>query len=97
MSEIRVPTPLRAYTEGQGEVRVEAKTVGAALQLLTSQFPALTPHLYNDSGELRPYVNLFVNDRDVRSLDGEQTAISEGDRIMILPSIAGGLEIWLLV
>lgn len=91
MSQIRIPTPLRPYTEGQGEVRVQAETVGAALEALTSQFPALIPHLYNDGGELRPYVNLFVNDQDVRSLKGEQTLISGSDTLMILPSIAGGL------
>lgn len=92
MSRIRIPTPLRPYTEGQGEVQVEAQTVGDALEALTSQFPSLTPHLYSDSGDLRPYVNLFVNDQDVRSLKGNETLIEDSDKLMILPSIAGGLD-----
>ena len=91
MSQIRVPTPLRPYTEGQGQLKVEASTVGEALTELTAKFPSIGPHLYNDEGELRPYVNLFVNDEDVRALEGEQTPIHEGDTLMILPSIAGGL------
>ncbi|GMR10189.1 MAG: hypothetical protein BMS9Abin28_1010 [Anaerolineae bacterium] len=92
MSQIRVPTPLRAYTEGQSQLKVEASSVGEALQELTAQFPSIAPHLYNDEGDLRPYVNLFVNDQDVRALDGEQTEIHDGDTLMILPSIAGGLS-----
>ncbi len=91
MSQIRVPTPLRPYTEGQGKLKIEASTVGEALQKLTAQFPSIGPHLYNEAGDLRPYVNLFVNDEDVRTLEGEQTAMYEGDMLMILPSIAGGL------
>jgi molybdopterin converting factor small subunit len=91
MSRVRVPTPLRPYTEGQGQLNVEASTVGEALDELTAQFPSLRPHLYNDAGDLRPYVNLFVNDEDVRTLEGEQTAIQDSDTLMILPSIAGGL------
>ena len=90
MSQIRVPTPLRPYTEGQRQHDIEAGTVGEALDQLTQRFPSLAPHLYNDAGELRPYVNLFVNDEDVRTLQGEQTAIREEDTLMILPSIAGG-------
>ena len=91
MTHIRVPTPLRPYTEGEGQVKIEANTVGEALKELTARFPSIGPHLYNDDGELRPYVNLFVNDQDVRALQGEQTAILAGDTLMILPSIAGGL------
>ncbi len=90
MSEIRVPTPLRPYTEGQGKLEITAGTVGEALLELTTKFPSIGPHIYNEAGELRPYVNLFVNDQDVRSLNGEQTAINDGDTLMILPSIAGG-------
>ena len=91
MSRVRVPTPLRPYTKGQGQLEVEASTVGEALKELTTKFPSIGPHLYGDDGELRPYVNLFVNDEDVRTLEGVQTSIHEGDTLMILPSIAGGL------
>jgi molybdopterin converting factor small subunit len=92
MSRVRVPTPLRAYTEGEAQLQIEANTVGEALDKLTAQYPSLRPHLYNDAGDLRPYVNLFVNDEDVRALQGEQTAIQDSDTLMILPSIAGGTE-----
>ena len=91
MSQIRVPTPLRPYTQGQRQLDVSAGTVGEALHELTVRFPSIGPHLFNEDGELRPYVNLFVNDEDVRTLQGEQTAVREGDTLMILPSIAGGV------
>ena len=90
MSRIRVPTPLRAYVAGLSEVEVGSASVAEALQELVERYPALRPHLFGEAGELRPYVNLFVNDQDVRSLHGEQTPLRDGDRLMILPSIAGG-------
>ncbi len=92
MSEIRIPTALRAYTEGQERVPVEAETVEDALQELARRFPSLKPHLFGEDGELRPYVNLFLNDQDVRSLNGHRTPITAEDQLMILPSIAGGSE-----
>ncbi len=90
MSTIRVPAPLRAYTEGQHEVMIEAATVSTALEALVSRYPSLSTHLFDEQGELRPYVNLFINDRDVRELQGTQTSLQNSDRLMILPSIAGG-------
>ncbi len=90
MTVVRVPTPLRPYTDGQKEVLVGAETVGKALDQLTEQYPALRQHLYDDTGGLRPYVNLFLNEEDVRGLDGQDTSLSEGDRLTIVPSIAGG-------
>ena len=90
MSRIRVPTPLRAYVAGLSEVEVSSASVAEALQELVERYPALRPHLFGEAGELRPYVNLFVNDQDVRGLHGEQTPLRDGDRLMILPSIAGG-------
>ncbi len=90
MSKIRIPTPLRSYTDGQGQLDVDAKTVDEALRELTARYPSIQPHLYSEEGELRPYVNLFLNDEDVRSMDGVQTALEESDTLMILPSIAGG-------
>jgi len=90
MSQVRVPTPLRGYVAGQTEVEVTSANVAGALQELVKRYPALRPHLFGEAGELRPYINLFVNDQDVRSLHGEQTPLTDGDRLMILPSIAGG-------
>jgi len=90
MSHIRVPTALRPYTDGQIEVPTEAATVGGALQELAQRYPGLAPHLFGDEGQLRPYVNLFVNDQDVRALAGVHTPLAESDQLMILPSVAGG-------
>jgi molybdopterin converting factor small subunit len=90
MSTIRIPTPLRPYTDGQKEIASEAGSVQDALQDLTARFPGLTPHLFNGDGHLRPYVNVFINDQDIRGLQGEATAVAPDDRVMIVPSIAGG-------
>lgn len=87
---IRVPTPLRPYTDGLKEIEVMGTTVRAAIEDLTHQFPGLKSHLYDPDGNLRPYVNVFINEDDVRDLKGQETPVSNGDRLMILPSIAGG-------
>jgi molybdopterin converting factor small subunit len=90
MTTLRIPTPLRPYTEGQSEVQVSVNNVAEAIDELLKRYPALKPHLYNDQEQLRSFVNLFVNDDDIRNLDGVQTPLRDGDRLMILPSIAGG-------
>jgi adenylyltransferase/sulfurtransferase len=90
MTVVRIPTPLRTYTNGEKQISIEAGTVDQALNVLSSRYPSLTSHLYDEQGNLRSYVNLFVNDENIRDLDGIQTPIRNGDRIMILPSIAGG-------
>lgn len=90
MITIRIPTPLRSYTDGLKEIEIQGDTVGTALESLTKLYPALKPHLFDEQGEFRSYVNLFVNDEDIRNLDGQKTPISPTDRLMIIPSIAGG-------
>lgn len=90
MATIRIPTPLRAYTGGSSEIDVKGGTVGEAMDDLTRLHPSLRPHLYNETGELRPFVNLFLNQEDVRQLQGASTPIREGDRLLLIPSIAGG-------
>ncbi|MEX0787536.1 MAG: DUF4395 family protein [Anaerolineales bacterium] len=90
MTKIRLPTPLRPYAEGRVEVEVEGASVGAALEELTRQYPGLRPHLYADGGGLRAYVNVFRNEDDVRTLQGEATPLRDADRLLIVPSIAGG-------
>lgn len=92
MISIRVPTPLRSYTDGAKDVAVEAETVGEAMEQLASAYPGLRPHLFSEDGQLRSYVNLYVNQEDVRHLDGAGTRISDEDSLMIVPSIAGGSE-----
>jgi adenylyltransferase/sulfurtransferase len=91
MIAVRIPSALRPYTGNQKEVALDAATVETALLGLTRQYPGLQPHLYDEGGALRQYVNVFVNEQDVRSLQGAATPLQDGDRMMIVPSIAGGL------
>jgi molybdopterin converting factor small subunit len=90
MAILRIPTPLRSYAQGQTEVNVQGSTVREALDDLVTRFPNLKVHLFNDSGELRPFVNLFLGEEDVRHLQGVDTPLVESDKLMIIPSIAGG-------
>jgi adenylyltransferase/sulfurtransferase len=88
---IYIPTPLRAYAGGQASVEVEAATIAEALSSLTSAHPDLRKHLFNEQGKLRAFVNLYLNDEDVRYLPGkEATAVKSADTLSIIPSIAGG-------
>jgi molybdopterin converting factor small subunit len=93
MPVLRIPTPLRTYTSGQSEVNVNGANIAEALADLTAQYPAIKPHLFNESGSLRPFVNLFVGERNIRDLQGMNTPVNEGDRVMLIPSIAGGVPI----
>ncbi len=88
--KVMIPTPLRAYAGKQESVELKATTVGEALSALTTQFAELKKHLYSDDGRLRSFVNVYVNDEDIRYLQKDQTAVREGDTISIVPSIAGG-------
>jgi molybdopterin converting factor small subunit len=90
MPVLRIPTPLRAYTNGQSEVSVGGSNIADALADLTSQYPALKPHLFSEGGELRPFVNLFVGENNIKDLQGVDTPIKDGEKIMLIPSIAGG-------
>ena len=90
MPTLRIPTPLRPYTDGASEIPVDTGSVAAALDKLVSQYPALSAHLFTDEGQLRAFVNLFLNDEDVRYINGVETPLGEDDQLMIIPSIAGG-------
>jgi len=90
MSKIHIPTPLRQYVGKQATVEVSAATVAEAMDALVAKHPDVRRHLYTDEGKLRAFVNLYVNDEDIRYLQKEATAVSEGDSISIVPSIAGG-------
>lgn len=90
MTTLRIPTPLRVYTGGKSEVTVTGVNISEALTDLTQQFPAIKPHLFNEGGELRPFVNLFVGESNIKDLQGIATPIKEGDKLMLIPSIAGG-------
>src|SRR5258707_8099148 len=90
MPKILIPTPLRQYTGKQDTVQVKGGTVGEALTALTSQHQDLRRNLYNDEGKLRSFVNVYLNDEDIRYLSKESTPVKESDTISIVPSIAGG-------
>ena len=90
MSKIHIPTPLRQYVGKQASVEVSGSTVGEALEALLARHPDLRKHLYTEDGKLRAFVNLYVNDEDIRYLQKEATALKDGDNISIVPSIAGG-------
>jgi adenylyltransferase/sulfurtransferase len=87
---ITIPTALRQYAGGNSEIEVQAKTAGEALERLTSLHAELRRHLYNDQNVLRNFVNIYVNDEDIRHREGPETPVKDGDTIMIVPSIAGG-------
>src|ERR1700741_2689756 len=91
-TRILIPTPLRPYTDKKDAVEAEGKTVGELLADLTKKHNGLKAHLYNDQGKLRSFVNVYVNDEDIRYLQKEQTPVNSGDTISIIPSVAGGVE-----
>lgn len=90
MAILRIPTPLRTYTDGQIEVKVGGENVAQAMDQLVSRYPTLRPHLYNGDGKLRPFVNLFVGENNVKDLQGLETPLEEDERVLLVPSIAGG-------
>jgi molybdopterin synthase sulfur carrier subunit len=87
---VQVPAPLRSLTGGADEVQVEATDVGALVEALEARHKGMKDRLCDPSGELRAYVRLFVNEEDVRFLDGKKTALKAGDTVAIVPAIAGG-------
>jgi sulfur-carrier protein adenylyltransferase/sulfurtransferase len=90
-TKIHIPTPLRPFTGKQDVVEVDGATVGELLGQLTSRHEGLKKHLYNDEGKLRSFVNIYLNDEDIRYLDREQTTVKAGDTLSIIPSVAGGV------
>ena len=87
---IHIPTPLRPFTDKQESVDVSGGTVGELLADLTTRYEGLRKHLYTDEGKLRNFVNVYLNDEDIRYLQREQTPVNPGDSLSIVPSVAGG-------
>lgn len=87
---VRIPTPLRKLTDGADEVAVEAANVGELLDNLEAAHAGLKDRLCDEAGEIRRFVNVYVNDEDVRFLQGKETKLSDGDQVSIVPAIAGG-------
>jgi molybdopterin synthase sulfur carrier subunit len=87
--KVQIPTPMRQHTDGQATVEAAGATVQAVLDDLAVKFPGLTQRLF-DKGQLRRFVNLYLNDEDVRYLDNLATPIKDGDQLAIIPAVAGG-------
>ncbi|MDH4143910.1 MAG: MoaD/ThiS family protein [Acidimicrobiia bacterium] len=87
---VRLPTVLRPHAGGASTVAVEGATVGEVVKDLASRFPAMAPNLFDDGGSLQRFVNLYVNDEDIRYLDKLDTPVTDRDEVTILPAVAGG-------
>ena len=87
---VRIPAPLRSITGGESEVNVEGASVADALGMLESRFPEIRTRLRDEDGELRRFVNLYVNGEDIRFLSGLETSLATGDEMSIIPAVAGG-------
>jgi molybdopterin synthase sulfur carrier subunit len=90
MIKVRIPTPLRPLTKNQGEVEATGSNVGEIIENLNSSYSGLKDRLCDDKGELRRFVNVYVNEEDIRFLKGKDTVLKDGDEVSIVPAIAGG-------
>jgi molybdopterin synthase sulfur carrier subunit len=90
MIKVRIPTPLRPLTKGQGEVEAKAGSIMEMIETLNSAHPGLKDRLCDDAGEIRRFVNIYVNEEDIRFLKGKDTSLKDGDEVSIVPAIAGG-------
>jgi molybdopterin synthase sulfur carrier subunit len=90
MIKVRIPTPLRPLTKGQGEVETKAGSVVEMIESLDSTYPGIKDRLCDETGELRRFVNIYVNEEDIRFLTGKDTPLKDGDEVSIVPAIAGG-------
>ena len=90
-TKILIPTPLRPYTDKQEAVEAAGATVCELLADLTTKYPGLKSHLYNEQGKLRSFVNIYLNDEDIRYMQKDQTPVSASDTVSIIPSVAGGV------
>jgi sulfur-carrier protein len=90
MATVRIPPVLRPKTGGSPEVEATGATVGEVLSTLTTEHPETRSQLFGEDGDLNRYVNVYLNDEDVRVLDGLETAVKDGDTVVILPAMAGG-------
>ncbi|MBM3792374.1 MAG: MoaD/ThiS family protein [Acidobacteria bacterium] len=88
--KLRIPSPLRRFTDSRSAVDISAPTVRAALDELVGRYQDLRRHLFDEQGDLRRFVNIYVNGEDIRQLQGMATPLADGDEVMIIPSIAGG-------
>jgi molybdopterin synthase sulfur carrier subunit len=90
MIKVRIPTPLRPLTKGQGEVEAKAANIVEMIDTIDRAHPGIKDRLCDDKGELRRFVNIYVNEEDIRFLKGKETSLKDGDEVSIVPAIAGG-------
>lgn len=89
-AKVRIPTPLRKLTNEQESVEVESATIGAAVEELEGKFPGIKERIVDEEGEIRRFVNVYVNEEDIRFLKNQDTPLKDGDDVSIIPAIAGG-------
>ncbi len=87
---VRIPTPLQSVTKGEKEIAVDAKTIAEVITALEKLYPGIKERLMDESGEIRRFVNVYVNDEDVRFLEGLSTKVKDGDDVSVIPAVAGG-------
>jgi molybdopterin synthase sulfur carrier subunit len=87
---VQIPTPMRQHTEGQSAVEASGATVKDVLDSLAAKYPAVTQRLFDGAGKVKQFVNLYLNDEDVRYLDNLATPVKDGDELAIIPAVAGG-------
>lgn len=90
MPALKIPTPLRPYAAGESTLLLPGEDVAEVLEAAVMSYPELKKHLYNDDGQLRPFVNVFLGEDNINQLDGLDTTLEENDTLLIIPSIAGG-------
>ncbi|GMT43041.1 MAG: MoaD family protein [bacterium] len=89
--KVRIPTPLQKITDGKSEVSAKTGTVREVIDDLDSNYPGIKERLYSEDGELRRFINIYINDEDIRFLDSDSSKVGDGDVISVIPAIAGGL------
>ncbi|HEY6264512.1 MAG TPA: MoaD/ThiS family protein [Candidatus Acidoferrum sp.] len=87
---VEIPTAFRRFTDGAPKIDCSATTIAEALDQLTARFPDLSRHVRDDQGQIRQFLNVYLNEEDIRFLGGESCSVKEGDRVLLVPSIAGG-------
>jgi molybdopterin synthase sulfur carrier subunit len=90
MATVRIPSPLRRYTNGQSKTKTNGTNVAQVIDNLEAQFPGVKSRLCDESGQIKRYVNVFVNDKEIRTLQGANTTVADSDEVSIVPAMAGG-------
>ncbi|OGW50308.1 MAG: molybdopterin synthase sulfur carrier subunit [Nitrospirae bacterium RBG_19FT_COMBO_42_15] len=88
--KVKIPTPLRKLTGNSGEVEVEGKNIGEMIENLEKSYPGLKERLYDEAGAIRRFVNVYINEEDIRFMQGKDSSLKDGDEVSIIPAIAGG-------